>query len=216
MGSSFAGGEADSDTADQLLQIGTNHRVLLNDYQNLTGTCTLSGGCPEELIDRQFNGGAVHVWGAEALARRAWPVGAFELGANLTYTWTASRFQTGFVSGFHQFGTVEIGDRLPYVPAHQAQAQLRLDHARGGLTLAASHRAAMRDEAGQGKIEELAKVPAATLVDLSGDLALTPELRAYIAATNLLNQVVVESLRPFGARPAQPLQVMVGVKLRAP
>lgn len=196
---------------------GERHHLELvgffNDYQNLTGTCTLSGGCTEDLLDRQFNGGSVHIWGAELLARRAWPIGAFELTGQLAYTYTGSAFQTGFVSGFTQFGTVEIGDSLPYVPEHQGQAQARLDHARGGLTLAAHHRSALRDEAGQGKVEGPAAVPAATLVDLSGELRLQDDLRVYLAATNLLDAVVLESWRPFGARPAQPRQVMVGVKV---
>ncbi len=41
---------------------------FFNDYKDLTGTCTLSGGCDEDNEGQQFNGGAVWVYGLEATA----------------------------------------------------------------------------------------------------------------------------------------------------
>ncbi|MEL6544017.1 MAG: TonB-dependent receptor, partial [Myxococcota bacterium] len=42
---------------------------FFNDYSNLTNICSASGNCPEEIIDAQFDGGEVNVYGAEASVR---------------------------------------------------------------------------------------------------------------------------------------------------
>ena len=66
---------------------------FFNDYSNLTGECTFSSGCADELINQQFNGGRVHVYGLETVlgqeAKGPW--GMNFLGKAL-YTLTLSNF----------------------------------------------------------------------------------------------------------------------------
>lgn len=182
-------------------------------YSNLTGTCTLSGGCSSEQLDLTFNGGAATVVGMEALLRHEVPIrGEHRLGGQISATWTQARFDTGFASDFPQFGTVVAGDALPYVPGSQGALHLFHAHERGGVSATLRHRAWMRDEAGQDAFDAAADVPASWLLDASGELALGARTQAWLHATNLLDAVVLESWRPYGARPAAPRQVMVGVR----
>jgi Fe(3+) dicitrate transport protein len=184
-----------------------------SEYDNLSGSCTLSGGCADDQIDQQYNGGEARVMGLEAGARHVvllpWEA-AFVLGAN--YTFTHATFRTGFTSGFPQWGSITPGDELPYVPAHQASAGVTYDAARGSIGISGTYRGAMRDVAGQGPIAE-ADIPAATLFDLAGELALTKRIRAYVTVTNFTDAAVLESWRPFGARPAAPFLALAGIKV---
>lgn len=186
---------------------------FVNDYANLTGQCTLSGGCTDDQLGQQFNGGKVRVYGLEAVA--GWTVnlpGRLALETTGTYTLTISSFRTGFVSGFPQFGTVEKGDSLPYVPVHQGSAKLGLTHRRFGGSVKVQARSGMRDAAGSGPLTDL-DVPGRALVDLAAWAQLDRHLRVYSTLTNVGNSQALESWRPFGARPTAPRQLMVGLKL---
>ncbi|MCA9567993.1 MAG: TonB-dependent receptor [Myxococcales bacterium] len=183
-----------------------------NRYSNLTGQCTLSGGCVDDQIDQQFNGGKAWVYGAEADggAQILLP-GPFSLPISATYTLSMSSFRTGFVSGFPQFGTVSIGDMLPYVPVHQGGVRAGIAHPRFELMAGLSARSGMRDSAGQGPLTEL-DIPAQALVDLSLQVPFDDVLKGYVTVNNLANAHPLESWRPFGARPTQPRQIMVGLQ----
>ncbi|MFT4627590.1 MAG: Fe(3+) dicitrate transport protein, partial [Myxococcota bacterium] len=91
-----------------------------NDYGNLTSACTFASGCLGDRVDRQVDGGEVTMLGTEALLGRTWALpGKVALDTSATHTWTVSSFDTAFASDFDQFGDVEVGDWLPYVPVHQ-------------------------------------------------------------------------------------------------
>ncbi len=187
---------------------------FFNDYINLTGACTLSGGCLDDDLDRQFNGGEVHVLGVEAVAGADVLLpGAFTLPVRATWTTTQSVFQTGFVSGFPQFGTVEPGDSLPYVPQHQGSLRVTLKHEVWDLGAGASVRSGMLDEAGPMVIDA-DDVPPLLLLDMAARVHVRERWTLYATGTNLTNTPGLTSWRPMGARPTAPLQVMVGVKVR--
>lgn len=188
---------------------------FFSDYANITGQCTLSGGCDPTDLDQQFNGGRAWVYGAEAVAsHRVALSGQVDVRGELAWTWTQASFRTSFLSGFPQFGSVEMGDRLPYVPEHQGSARLTVEHPRVIVGVAAHGRGAMRDVAGQGDIPEAQEIPGAILLDGAVDVHVSESLSVYATGTNLTHAVVLESWRPFGARPSAPLQAMVGVKAR--
>jgi Fe(3+) dicitrate transport protein len=188
---------------------------FFNHYENLTGQCTFSGGCADDQLGEQFNAGQVEVYGVEALVSHELllPAG-FGLRGRLSYTFTGSTFATTFVSGFPQFGLVEAGDALPYVPAHQGAATLGFTHPFGHIELAAKAQSAMRDVAGQGVIADTEKLPAFLVLDLAVDVQLSRFATLYATVNNLTNSRTMVSRRPFGARPGRPFHVMVGAKLR--
>ncbi len=185
-----------------------------NAYANLTSACTFASGCLDEAIDTQYDGGEVEMVGTESLLGKSFllPAGV-ALDVSATHTLTVSAFQSSFSSNFDQFGDVEKGDWLPYVPVHQGAAQLAAEHRRWSAALAATARSGMRDSASQGPLTT-EDVPALVLLDASAAIRPGERVELYTTASNVLNTAAVVSWRPLGARPTAPLRVMVGVKLR--
>jgi Fe(3+) dicitrate transport protein len=198
---------------------GDRHIELVgffNDYTNITGQCTLSGGCDADQLDEQFSGGAVWVYGLEAAAGHTVLLpGALSIPLAGTFTWTESAFQTGFTSSFDQFGTVEVGDSLPYAPRLQASGNLTLAHPRGSLGAGVSWHSGMLDEAGVWPEDLTAPgyIPPLLLLDAALHATVTEHSSAYVTATNLTGSTAITSWRPFGARPTAPRTVMVGLKV---
>jgi Fe(3+) dicitrate transport protein len=189
---------------------------FFNDYDNISGACTFSGGCTDDQVGQQFNGGSVHVAGLESVAGvDVLLPGALTLPIEATYTYTWSAFQTGFVSAFPQFGAVEVGDALPYVPQHQASARLTLQHPRFDVGAGVAARSEMLDAAGVFPGTEL-DVPPLLLLDAAARVRVSERATVYATGTNLTNSTALTSWRPAGARPTAPLQVMAGVKVGPP
>lgn len=201
----------------RFLHRGTRFEAIgfFNDYVNLTGQCTFSGGCSDDQLGQQYNAGKAHVFGLEAMLSQevVLPAG-FGFEGVLSYTLTGSSFRTNFVSGFPQFGAVAVGDELPYVPEHQGAASITFHHPRGSVELAGKAQSAMRDVAGQGVIPEHEKLPAFLVLDLAADVRITNHVVVYGTINNLTNATYAVSRRPFGLRPGRPFHFMVGVKLK--
>lgn len=186
----------------------------LNDYVNLTGQCTISGGCLGDDLDRQFNGGKVWVYGVEAvLGHELLLPRKLSVPLEATYTYSQGQFRTGFVSGFPQFGTVEIGDFLPYLPRHQGSLAISLLHPSAGLSASLHGRSGMLDQAGPMPVPDDTGVPALITLDLAADVQLSGGTSLYATATNVTGASQLVSWRPFGARPPAPLQLTLGVKV---
>jgi Fe(3+) dicitrate transport protein len=184
---------------------------FLSDYDNLTGQCTLSGGCTDAQLDTQHNGGAADVRGIEATAGHLMPIGGgFSLGLDAAYALTDAQFSLGFLSEFPQFGRVESGDVLPYVPTHQGQAALRVEHERGLLSTAFSWRSGMRNQAGTDP--EPHPIGPSLSLDVAGEYRINDHFSTTASVTNLSNHRAIASWRPFGARPTPPRSWMFGLK----
>ncbi len=187
---------------------------FFNDYSNFTGQCTISSGCTDEELDTQFNAGRVFVWGLEAMLGHDVLLPhdmVFSVGG--AYTYTGSSFRNDFVSGFPQFGRVQVGDELPYVPKHQGSMHATFTHPRFSATVNANLRGAMRDQAGQGPYSPTTDVPFGYRLDFAADALITRQVKVYVNVNNFTNAAVLESWRPFGARPSMPFQFIAGIKL---
>ncbi len=194
---------------------GGNLEVVgfFNQYQNIVGACTLSGGCDGAQLDTQFNGGEARVLGLETLGGTTVMLpGAFSLPLSFTYTFTQAQFQTTFDSDFPQYGEVRRGDYLPYLPQHQGSAQLALAHPRFDLGLGMSARSGMLDRAGIYPARDT-DIPALVLLDASARVWATDWLQVYATGSNLTGETATTSWRPLGARPTAPRQFMVGIKV---
>jgi Fe(3+) dicitrate transport protein len=162
-----------------------------NEYDNLVGTCTAStgGGCQ---IGDQFDGGKARVRGIEAsLAHdfgraHGW---ALKVPARIGYTYTDAQFRSSFSSGFGEWGTVEAGDRLPYLPEHALNLQFGVEGERWRVT------------------------ESAFVVDLAAGWRLTPDAELFARVENLTDETWIASRRPAGARPGMPRMTMLGVKV---
>ncbi len=186
---------------------------FFNHYLNLVGECTFSTGCNESQLNQQFNGGQANVYGAELSvgAGTAGPFGT-RLEGRLAYTLTLSEFLSSFDSDNPQFGRVEVGDSLPYVPTHQGAALLMLEGSKWSASLSASYVGAMREQAGQGTLLSGQASDPHLLLDAALSFRLTPGTQLYLTGDNLLNTRYVAARRPYGARPGKPLHAEFGLK----
>jgi Fe(3+) dicitrate transport protein len=190
---------------------------FVSDYGNLKGSCTLASGCPEAQEGEEYNGGEVLVWGVEAQAGGELPLAerrGLTLPVSLAYTLTRSSFQHAFLSDFAGWGDVALGDELPYLPHHQLAVSAAVKHPRGELGAAARWRSESRDMAGQGPIPEAERASPLLTIDLSAHARLHALAELYATCSNLLDEQVIISRRPYGARPNPPRMITVGYKAR--
>jgi Fe(3+) dicitrate transport protein len=186
-----------------------------SDYENMTGQCTLSGGCTDAQLDTQYNGGQATVRGIESTLGQDFDLASeFSLNLDVTYSWTDAHFESSFLSGFPQYGLVESGDFLPYVPVHQGGGSIALQHEKGHVSIKGTGRSGMRNEAGADESEEAIPIPSSLTMDIASEYRFNPHWALYTSATNVTGQRTIESWRPFGARPNAPTQVMVGIKAK--
>ncbi|MFN0249195.1 MAG: TonB-dependent receptor family protein [Kofleriaceae bacterium] len=188
---------------------------FFSDYSNLKGSCTLASGCTEAMEGEEYNGGQVRVWGAEAQIGGEWPIAKkLALPFTVAYTYTDSAFQHSFSSEFAGWGDVAEGDKLPYLPPHQVAVTAGITHPRVDASATARYRTASRDVAGQGAIEEAVRADSLFTLDLATHVHVHSRAELYATCSNLFDEQVIISRRPYGARPNPPRMVAVGFKAR--
>ena len=182
-----------------------------NDYKNLKGTCSASSGCDAGMVGDEFNGGRVLTTGLESLLT-AEPQLTPELSVPLraNYTFTRARFRDSFRSNNPQWGDVEVGDHLPYLPSHQLSLQGSVRYTAWEVSVAGRFQSAVHDTAGQSA-EDL-RVPSYYSVDLAAHAYFGDYGQAYLTIDNVTGRDNIVSYRPFGARPGKPRLVVVGYK----
>jgi Fe(3+) dicitrate transport protein len=197
------------------LQLGDTRAELIgyfNRYSNLTGSCTFSSGCEENMLGRQFNGGEVWVYGLETKVSQGVRLPAsMWLQVDASYTLTMSEFQTDFRSDNPLFGDVEKGDQLAYVPVHQGLIQLLFAWRDFEVASTLAFATEMRDIAGQGDV--VGGTDSYKLVDVAAGYHVNEHTKLYVTVDNLLNEAYIAARRPYGARPGKPLSFMAGLKL---
>ncbi len=184
---------------------------FFSDYENLLGRCRVSDpGCtPGE----EFNGDNVEIAGLELTGRWDMQLAAGLNGAiGFSYTYTESAFQTDFSSSFSQWGDVEAGDELPYLPKHVGQLQFAVRGSSWEASAAISHQSEMRDQAGDESLSQVRHTDAYTTVDSSVSWFLDEHWTLQVSVDNVLDEEAVVSLRPFGARPNKPRTARLRVK----
>ena len=186
---------------------------FFSDYSNLSGACTFSSGCDPNDVDMQFNAGNVFVYGLESLVRyRHGFKNGLRLSGGGQYTYTGSRFREDFRSNFSQFGDVEAGDQLPYVPVHLFSLEAGAGGRIWDVSARLGYTGEMRDVAGQGEIPAEELIDGFLIMDLSAEVRVRSRLRFYGLLNNATNNVYATSRRPFGIRPGAPLTFIFGAK----
>lgn len=190
-----------------------------NDYSNITGQCTLSSGCDPDALDSQFNGGEADVFGLELAAAHRFDAGAgVTVPVRLAYTFTDARFGSSFESANPQFGQVTSGDLIPYVPAHQASLHAGVAMERWSALAALTVVGRAREVAGpdldaSGPDGDKEFTDTQVLLDLMAEVQLHEHVTATLRVENVLDQRVIASRRPYGARPIRPFGAQLGVRL---
>jgi Fe(3+) dicitrate transport protein len=182
-----------------------------NIYDNLLVSCTQSAGCLPEDIGRQFNGGALDVYGVEVLFAQAMRLAkGVRAQLELNYTLTVSEIDNAFVDPV--LGAAEPGDALPYLPVHQGRLGLGLWMGPVSVSPAIRYIGETRDLAGQGDIPANERIPDRVVVDVAANWQIWQGLKLYGRVDNATNNAYIASRRPYGIRPGAPLALTVGLK----
>lgn len=189
---------------------------FLNDYSQLTGTCSFSGGCDNSVIDSQTNAGAALVYGVEAGWQLMPEIGGFLLPASISYTFTQAEFANDFYDKNGVFGNpdnnIVQGDELAYVPAHRLNLQLGIQQDAWKANVSALYQSEMRDTPGQGSIVKNEIIDAYVVVDLSASYQVLTEFQVYGTVDNITGADYVVASLPYGYRPGKPQSVNLGMK----
>lgn len=187
-----------------------------NDYGNLVGTCTISSsGCD---LGSQFDGGKARIRGVEAMFGYNFnPDGGWQLPLDVSYTFTDARFRNTFASEFEEWGRVQSGDRLPYLPEHTLHVGFGVigEHLR--VNLSGNYVDDMRIVAGQGTPPADLRTESAVVWDTAASWSFQPRTQAkhlelYARIENLTDRAYIAAYRPAGARPAAPRTGVVGLR----
>ena len=205
------------ETGFRLAHLDTTAEIIAfySNYDNVVGDCTLSSGCNDDQLGAQFNGGSAIVRGLETSAQQTIPLfREIDLVLSAAYSITEARFSSDFESKFKQFGSVESGFDLPYVPKHQGSGSITFDHERFMVTTRASGRSSMRDIAGVDPEPKANRIAGIMTIDIAAEYRFNPHWSVYGTGTNVSGKQTVESWRPFGARPSAPQKWMLGLKAK--
>lgn len=187
---------------------------FLGEYSNILGRATLANS--EDGSGEAFNGGSVEVMGVEASADYDLAWGrrlAYRLPLRISYTYTRAEFKTAFESKFEPWGTVEKGDRLPYLPEHQWSGSFGVKSPVWSISLSAVASSAMRTRAGQGPIVDELSTDSFLVFNVSGEYRLPGMGTAYAALQNVTDQEYGVARRPAGLRPGLPRTLLAGFKI---
>jgi Fe(3+) dicitrate transport protein len=183
-----------------------------NDYKNLTTLCTFSTTCPAQDVDKQYDLGAVRIYGVEVGGEHAIPAGPVKLPVQLAYTFTRSEFVKDLMSEAPSIGNARAGDQMPYLPPHQLRAALGVEHRRAGGNVAFTYVARAREEARAPRGQSTLFTDEQFITDLAAYVTLWKTISLYGTVQNLFDSRYIVGRRPFGARPNAPRWIQVGLK----
>ncbi len=187
-----------------------------NDYSNLLGSDLAAGGGSGTTA--QFNAGEVEVYGLEVTTYLELTdllnisSGNVSLPFNASYTYTNASFQSSFESNFGPWGSVETGDKIPFIPDHQFNAGLSFDYKRFSSNINSMYTPKVRTVAGSGAIDNQFSTDSYLLFDLSSSYNITENLGLFVNIRNLLDETYIVSDRPSGIRPGMPRTLLGGLK----
>ena len=187
--------------------------LYFNDYKNLLGADLAAGGGTGS--GALFNGGKAASKGVEfqfiydMLSKSK---KSLSMPITIGYTFTDARFKSDFKSTFGDWGTVENGDMLPYISAHQISGNLTFENAKFSVNLGSKYNSEMRTVAGFGAIPADELIPAFFVMDAGVKFQIHKNISIVANAINITNKVYLVSTRPAGLRPGMPRAFQIGLK----
>lgn len=185
-----------------------------NDYSNLLGSDLAATGGTGSLD--QFNAGEVAVSGVELLLNYELlsKNSKFNLPLTFAYTFTNTEFLNSFGSDDGLWGEVTEGDQLPYIPQHQFNVMIALEHTKYQLNLSGRYNGEFRTQAGTGTIPNSELVASNFIIDFSAQYHFNSNLSFTGNIINMLDETYAVSRVPAGLRPGHPFGANLGLEYR--
>lgn len=187
---------------------------FFNDFSNLLGSDLAATGGTGSLD--QFNAGEVNVAGIEILLNYNLLPNSknFRMPMTMAYTLTQTEFLNSFGSDDDLWGEVTAGDELPYIPKHQWNATLGLEHSDFELNLNARYNGEFRTMAGSGPIPPSELVASNFVLDFAGKYFYNENIGLTLNVINMLDETYAVARVPAGLRPGHPFGIYAGIALR--
>ncbi len=181
------------------------------DYQNLTGTCTISNGCANSQVGQAFDGGEAIVKGAEVSAAKGFQVGQFFIPLQGNITLISAKFNSSFNSSGSEWGSgqIQVGDPLPYIPQVQYAATLGMEWKNWRQDLTLVYQSKVYDQSQQSNRQE---IKGYGIVDWSGSYKFSSKGSVIAKVNNVLSKEYAVAARPFGLRPGMPQAFSAGLR----
>lgn len=203
------------ETGIRFAQAGLQIQLIgfYNAYKNLLGAdlAASGGGGTGDL----FNAGKAKIYGLESELTFRLPIGAKHLvfPFSMAYTFTQGSFLSSFNATNEDWGTVNNGDRLPYLSTHQLTLNASVEHRDFDIQVSSKYNGVMRTVPGQGEIDADFKIAGNFIVDISTNYKINRYFTAFGSVNNLTNEIYVVAHRPAGLRPGMPRGFLVGLKM---
>lgn len=139
---------------------------------------------------------------------------SFKLPITFGYTFTHTEFLNSFGSDSDIWGEVNEGDEMPYIPKHQFNAMLSLEHEKYELNLSGGYNGEFRTLAGSRDIPNDELVASNFIIYFSAKYHFTKHLSATGNMINMLDETYAVSRVPAGLRPGHPFGVSLGLEFR--
>jgi Fe(3+) dicitrate transport protein len=160
-----------------------------------------------------FNGGAAMVTGVEVDFFYGPKISKnIILPLQLSYTYTDAYFTNSFESEFDAWGSVNEGDKLPYIAPHQLVLNAGLEHTRFNFNLSTKYTDKMRTVAGQRSMSFNERTDSSFIIDASFQYNFSWKVSVFSSVYNLTNANYIVSRRPAGVRPGLPRTITFGIK----
>ncbi len=144
----------------------------------------------------------------------AWATpGATRVPLRLVYTFTRASFRSGFVSDYDPWGTVEAGDRLPYLPEHSVSGSIGYEHTGWSVSISMNASGTMRTQAGFGPIPVGQGTDSFVVFNASGEVQVGERGTLFAGLQNFTNQIHSVARRPAGLRPGLPRTLVAGFRV---
>jgi Fe(3+) dicitrate transport protein len=130
------------------------------------------------------------------------------------YTYTNTEFLSDFASNVGIWGDVSVGDEMPYIPKHQFNAMIGLEHQKFELSLSGRYNGEFRTVAGTGSIAQNERVNANFIIDFAAKYHLAKQLSLTTTMINLLDEAYAVARVPAGLRPGHPFGIYGGLEFR--
>lgn len=192
-------------------QIEAQFTYFYNDYQNLTGTCTVSSGCSGSQLDIQFNGGKAKIDGAEIKLGKNYQYKKFDFPISLNLTYLNPRFDSELTSTSPEWGlgNIKKGDPLPYVPKMISSLNFGTRWDKYYQEISLFHQSSVYDQSAATGRE---KIPAYGIIDFSSQYQYSKKGQILFKWDNVLAREYAVAARPFGYRPGKPQSFQIGIQ----